>query len=144
VTRTVVDTSVVVPATQSWHVHHDRALAGLAAASGPGGRLVLPVTVLVQSFSVLTRLPPQYRMPPQGALDVLVDAFEGRADIVPSSSGNPWRVLRAAVDAGAVGGGIHDFEILDAAVQAHADRLLTLNPEDFIRFGDRGVEIVEP
>ncbi len=142
--RTALDTSVVVAALLAWQESHDRALAAVTASSGPGRRLVLPLPALVQSFSVMTRLPAGHRLPPRGALNLLHGAFAGRADLPAPPAGDGWRMLEEAVPSGAVGGGVHDFEILDGAARAGASRLLTLNPGDFLRFGDRGVEVVVP
>ena len=142
--RTALDTSVVVAALLSWQASHARALTAVSASSGPGRRLVLPLPALVQSFSVMTRLPAALRLPPRGALDLLHGTFAGLADLPASPSGDGWRLLEDAVNAGVVGGAIHDFEILDLAARAGATRLLTLDPDDFLRFGDRGVEIVVP
>jgi predicted nucleic acid-binding protein len=144
VIRTALDTSVVIAALLTWHDDHERCMAAMAASSGPGRRLVLPLPALVQSFSVMTRLPPGRRLPAQGALDLLHGSLADRADLATPPAGDGWQVLKEGVAAGAVGGGIHDFEILDVAARAGATRLLTLNPDDFLRFGDRGVEIVVP
>ena len=139
-----VDTSVVVASLLAWHDAHQASLAALAASSGRGFRLLLPRTVLVQSWSVMTRLPPGRRLAPDIALEILRSSFEGKADVIDPPSGEGWTLLAAAAAAGAVGGGLHDFEILDTAARAGARRLLTLNTRDFLRFGDRGVAIVGP
>jgi len=52
-----VDTSVVVAAFATWHEGHERAAEVLAL----GARL--PAHCAVESYSVLTRLPPPHRVP---------------------------------------------------------------------------------
>ncbi|MCK6480172.1 MAG: hypothetical protein L6R43_08480 [Planctomycetes bacterium] len=142
--RTALDTSVVVAAVLRWHEDNDRSLDAIEAACGKGRGLLLPRTVLLQSWSVATRMPPGRRLSPRDAMDLLRALLAGRAE-VPAAAGSPdWPLLEEAVSSGVVGGAIHDFEILDAAARAGAGRLLTLNPADFLRFGDRGVEIVAP
>lgn len=49
------DTSVVVAAFASWHEGHEAALRALRRG------VRLPAQVLVESYSVLTRLPPPHR-----------------------------------------------------------------------------------
>ncbi len=61
-----VDTSVVVAAFASWHEGHRSALAVLARHPR------LPAHVAVESFSVLTRLPPPHRAPAVLVRDFLV------------------------------------------------------------------------
>lgn len=144
VTRTALDTSVIVAAFMSWQPRHEESLAAIGRCHGPGHRLVLPIPALVQSFSVMTRLPPHRRLSTVDALAYLHGAFEEGTDLVDTPPGSAWEMLGDAVAAGVVGGAIHDYQILECAVAAKADRLLTLDPDDFRRFGDRGVEFVAP
>ena len=64
-----VDTSVVVAAFASWHQSH-----GLAArALRPGARLIAQCAV--ETYSVLTRLPPPHRAPAEIVWDFLAERF---------------------------------------------------------------------
>lgn len=67
------DTSVVVPAAAAWHDDHARADAALATVSR------LPAHVLVESVSVLTRLPGGRALP----VDVAVRLVRTRCRGVP-------------------------------------------------------------
>ena len=64
-----VDTSVVVAAFASWHEHHDRARTVL----DQGARLVEHCAV--ETYSVLTRLPPPHRCAPGVARDFIRSRF---------------------------------------------------------------------
>ncbi|MCE9635503.1 MAG: hypothetical protein K8T90_07340 [Planctomycetes bacterium] len=141
---TALDTSVIVAAILGWHESHARAITAVAHARSGRGELLVPVPALVQAFSVMTRLPPGHRVSAADARDHLRAAFRMRATLAAAGSAAAWRVLDEAVASGVHGGGIYDFEILDCAAVAGATRLLTLNPDDFVRFGDRGVAIVVP
>ena len=141
-TRTALDTGVVVAALMSWHDAHPR--AHHAVQSCRRAELVLPRTTPVQTFSVMTRLPSGYGVTAERAREMLRNTFAGRGAAVVQDPPEPWDLVDRAVRAGARGGGIHDFKILECAVAAKAKRLLTLDAADFRRFGDRGVEIVEP
>ncbi len=142
--QTAVDTTVVVAGLSSWHAEHERAVRALAAPLRGDDRLLLPFVALVQSYSVLTRLPRGFRVSPADARDLLRSALEGRVRVVQLDPPAAWPLLDLAVERDVHGGGIYDFEILECAAAAGAKRLLTLNPDDFLRFGDRGVEIVVP
>jgi predicted nucleic acid-binding protein len=64
-----VDTSVVVAAFASWHEGHRTAAAALARKPR------VPTHVLVETFSVLTRLPPPHRAPPDLVATFLAERF---------------------------------------------------------------------
>ena len=141
---TAIDSSVIVAAVSSWHDRHvdsRRAVATLLAGDVPP---VVPAHALVEAFSVLTRLPPGYRISPLDARRLLDGAFRRRARITAEPGRATWKLLTAAVDTGVAGGAVCDLRILRAARAAGASRLLTLNPGDFERIGDDRILIVEP
>lgn len=110
-----VDTSVVVAAFASWHDGHPSAAAALAR------RPRIPAHVLIESFSVLTRLPAPHRSPPD-----VVDTFLGehfpKAPL--SLPGAALRALiHAATAAGITGGAIYDALIGETARRAGATLL---------------------
>jgi predicted nucleic acid-binding protein len=113
-----VDTSVVVPGLSAWHEHHESCRSVL------DGQPRIVGHALVESFSVLTRLPAPFRMPTQLASELLstnfdqpplVLAAEDTARFVASLP--QWRV---------VGGSVYDALIGATAAQAGAV-LLTLD-----------------
>jgi predicted nucleic acid-binding protein len=65
------DTSVVVAALASWHEGH--AAASAVVATG----VRLPAHCVLESYSVLTRLPPPHRIEPRMARDLLRARFDG-------------------------------------------------------------------
>ena len=93
-----VDTSVVVAGFASWHEGHPSAAAALARKPR------VPAHVLVEAYSVLTRLPPPHRAP----ADL---AARAHLDLVRMSARN-----------GLAGGGIYDALI--AATTRHAGATL--------------------
>jgi predicted nucleic acid-binding protein len=144
VTRTAFDTSVLVAAMQRWHPDNERASTAVSRALDETKKPLLPVTALLQTYSVLTRMPRGLRMSPQEALELLHDNFAKRTELAPHDAHAAWMFLGRAVAAGVSGGGIHDADILECAERAGATRLLTLNPRDFERLGPTSVEVVEP
>lgn len=108
------DTSVVVAAFASWHEGHRAASAALQRKPR------LPAHALLESFSVLTRLP----VPHRASADV-VEAFlsERFADPLLTLRERDYRgLLSIAVAAGLVGGAVYDALI--AATARRADALL--------------------
>lgn len=109
-----VDTSVLVAAFAAWHEAHELATAALSR------RPRLPAHVLLETFSVLTRLPPPHRAPGE-----LVDAFfEEHLRQAPLTlpASEQRALVSTAVKAGIAGGAIYDA--LVAATAKHAGATL--------------------
>jgi predicted nucleic acid-binding protein len=139
-----LDTSVIVASLQSWHVHYPVTSAFLAEALTSDDEIIIPLSALIESYSVMTRLPVPRRLPPSTALDLLESTFAERTRIVALEARDGWPLLRDRVAAGVVGGGIYDALILDAAIAAGADRIATLNARDFERLRRPGITVVSP
>ena len=109
-----LDTSVVVAAFATWHEGHASATAALS--DGPR----LPAHVLVETYAVLTRLPPPHRAPAD-----VVEAFLGEhftAALLTLPGPAQREMLRLAVRRGLGGGAIYDA--LVAATAKHAGATL--------------------
>jgi predicted nucleic acid-binding protein len=72
------DTSVLVPALATWHVAHEE------CAEAMGRIAAVPAHVLIETFSVLTRLPEGQRVSVQDAAAVL--------------TGQPWATLHLPIE----------------------------------------------
>lgn len=95
-----VDTSVVVAGLASWHEAH--AVASRALERRPR----IPTHVLIESYSVLTRLPPPHRMQPGLAVELL----RGRFREPPLTLGGKSHIslLQRAIEGSVSGGAIYD------------------------------------
>ena len=111
-----LDTSVVVAAFASWHEGHASAVATLAR------RPRLPAHVIVEAYSVLTRLPPPHRSPAEIAEAFLRERFSGVPLTLPGTAQRD--LVRLAARAGLVGGAIYDL-LVAATVKRAAATLLT-------------------
>lgn len=136
-----VDSSVIIAGVLSWHEFHQRALPSLEKAIA-GRRLLIPLPVLVESYSVLTRLPSPHRLRPEIAFELLHETFVA-ARLTGLSNRRAWVFLRECVETGTSGGRVYDAVIASAAIEARASELLTFNPRDFEAFRDR-IAIVVP
>jgi len=109
-----VDTSVVVAGFASWHEGHRSAVAALARKPR------VPAHVLVEAYSVLTRLPPPHRAPVDLVARFLAERFPEAPLALPA------RAHRALIDssahAGLAGGAVYDALI--AATARHAGATL--------------------
>ncbi|MDQ4119813.1 MAG: VapC toxin family PIN domain ribonuclease [Actinomycetota bacterium] len=124
----VCDTSVLVAAFARWHEAHTEAAAAVRASDG------LVEHVAVETFSVLTRLPPPRRVPPGIVVDFLDHHYPGlRLPGVRSAD-----VLGTARDAGIVGGAVYDLLVGLSARDAGAV-LLSLDRRATATYAAAGV-----
>lgn len=111
----VADTSVVIAGFASWHEVHEPARAALDDAP----RLVAHAAL--ETYSVLTRLPPPHRAPPDLVVEFLLERFPEPWLLLP------WRrhvsLLRELPRLGITGGATYDAAIAVAASDAGATLL---------------------
>jgi predicted nucleic acid-binding protein len=136
-----VDSSVIIGGLLSWHEFHARAFNALEKAIA-SGRLLVPLAALVESYSVMTRLPSPHRLRPEIAHQLLGDSF-GDARVVTVPSRKAWTFLGECAAGGTAGGRVYDAVIAHSALEGGALELLTFNPRDFETFADR-MSIVVP
>ena len=114
--RLTCDTSVLVPALVSWHDDHD-----VTRRAVLGGVHHLPAHVLLESYSVLTRLPAPHRISPEDA----AAAIARLPMAVVSLPGEEHTRLVAELGHARLRGGA-TYDALIAATARHHDlRLLT-------------------
>jgi predicted nucleic acid-binding protein len=118
-----VDTSLVVALFASWHEAHQSAREAVPA------EVYLPAHVLLESYSVLTRLPPPHRAPADVVEPFLQRRFQARLLTLPGSGHRS--LLRAAQEGGISGGGVYDA--LVAATAKHADATLLTRDRRAVR-----------
>jgi len=127
-----VDSSVVIAAFASWHEHH--AVARKALASRP--RLIAHAAV--ESYSVLTRLPPPHRASP----DIVHAFITGRFTepfLILSETG--YQELLATVAAGQIlGGPGYDALIAFTAAEHHAT-LMSLDQRAAATYETAGAQV---
>jgi predicted nucleic acid-binding protein len=127
-----VDTSVVVPALLSWHDHHDACRAAATGAS-------IPAHALLESFSVMTRLPTPHRIGGQVA-HRLLEAWFDRAAVLPAPADVQRRIVPLVSSRGFEGGSVCDALIgLTARSAGHV--LVTRDRRALRLYEDLDVEV---
>jgi predicted nucleic acid-binding protein len=109
-----VDTSVIVAAFASWHEAHVSALAVMA--QGPR----LPGPCALETYAVLTRLPPPHRSDPVIVRDFLASSFADSPLVLPLVRST--RLVSDLVAHGISGGAAYDAVV--GLVVAHAGATL--------------------
>lgn len=110
-----VDTSVVVAGFASWHEGHRSAAAALAHKPR------VPAHVLVEAYSVLTRLPPPHRAPADLVATFLAERFPDAPLVLPARA--HLELLDTSARNGLTGGAVYDALIAATARRAGATLL---------------------
>jgi predicted nucleic acid-binding protein len=111
---TAVDTSVVVPGLLSWHEQHERCRDALVGSS-------IPAHALIESYSVMTRLPSPHRV--EGSVArTLLQAWFSPEQVIPASSRLQRHIVQRAEALDLEGGAVYDALI--ALTAASRDELL--------------------
>lgn len=113
------DTSLAVAAFATWHEKHLPARAALAAG------LSLVDHCALETYSVLTRLPPPHRAPAAIARDYLAAQFSG--PFLRLSAGAYRRFVIGLAELGVAGGGAWDA-LVAATALAHEAEIVSCDP----------------
>lgn len=127
------DTSCLVAALCSWHEHHDRTKGEIEARAASRHKLVLAAHSLSETYAVLTRLPPPYRLKGEDARSLLEANWAGN-ETAHLTGPEIWRALKVAEGRGISGGRIYDALIAFAALKAKVQILITWNVKNFETF----------
>ncbi len=127
-----VDTSVVVAAFASWHESHGPCRRAMRQ------RPTLPAPCALETYAVLTRLPPPHRAPAGLVRDFLSASFPHPYLVLP-----PERVvalLRELADEGITGGATYDAQVAAVTLEAGAT-LLSLDRHAAVTYLRMGVTV---
>ena len=138
------DTSCMVAAMCAWHEHHDQAREEIERRLQDAETLLVAAPALVETYSVLTRLPPPHRLSAPDALTLLEANFMSTGKIIALDARSYRALLRRAPRNGIAGGRTYDAIIAECARKVKGTTLLTFNLSHFIPFARIGLEIVMP
>lgn len=126
---TVFDTSAIVAANTLTHEQFGWASQQLARAEHPA----LCAHSLAECYAIITASP-QIRLPPVQAVRLL-STLEQSWTVLLLTPAHYLRAAERCRDLALQGGAIYDTLIAEAALQAGASALVTLNPRHFRRLG---------
>jgi predicted nucleic acid-binding protein len=98
----------------------------------------------LEFFSVVTRMPPEFRLTPADAARLLEQEVFGRMDVheLPEEERLPF--VRRASEDGVAGGRVYDAHIADIARAAGAAVIVTDNRRHFVAALRHGIRVVTP
>src|SRR5688572_3311026 len=121
------DSDCMVSAVSERHPHHERAMGAIAGRLAARETMVIAAPALVETYSVLTRLPRTWRLSPEQARELIESSFVANRTIVALDGAAYLDLLRAAPVEGVFGGRIYDAVIVACARAANVDTILTFN-----------------
>jgi predicted nucleic acid-binding protein len=98
----------------------------------------------LEFFSVSTRLPPEFRLAPLDALQLIEAEVFGRMAVHDLPAGDRLPMLKAAAQEGTAGGRIYDAHIAEIARAAGASVVITDNRRHFIASLRHGIRVDTP
>lgn len=140
--KVLFDTSVLVTALIVSHPKHSVCFPWLKAAESKQIKGVLSTHSLAETYSVMTRLPVQPRIPPQEAQKIIVDVLQ-YLEAIPLLANDYKIAIAQMANLNIPGGGIFDALIAQAAMKAEVDVILTLNPNHFTRLESAIAHLVQ-
>jgi predicted nucleic acid-binding protein len=138
------DTNVMVARVCTWHEHHERAITEMERRLAKRESLILATPALIETYAVLTRLPPPHRLSPQDAIALIEAGFLMEGTLAGFDNKAVPTLLREAANDNIAGSRTYDWVIATCAKNARVNTLLTFNTRDFLSFHLNGIEIHTP
>ncbi|MFZ0662616.1 MAG: PIN domain-containing protein [Acidobacteriaceae bacterium] len=136
------DTSVLIPAFQQSHVHHEA--SNLALARVGHNAAVCGAHSLTEFYAVMTWLPRPYRLEPDQAL-LCIEQIAQHVQVIALQAQEYLSEARHAAAGKVTGGRFYDALLLACARKASPDRILTWNKHRFTALApDLADRIVTP
>lgn len=140
--RAFFDTSVLVAALVESHPAHNRAFPWLRRALAGEMGFVVAGHTLLELYAVLTKLPVSPKISPGIAYRLVSENIETTANVVSLSAEEYGQVVKSMAQLNLGGGIVYDALLAKCAEKTDAERLLTLNPKDFIRVWPEGAGLI--
>jgi predicted nucleic acid-binding protein len=131
--KVLFDTNVIVAAFINSHPEHKRSLPWLQKAVRKQIEGLVSVHSLIEVYSVITRLPLSPRISTDLALKLIKENILNSFKLITYSSKDYIDLLASLEKNNISGGASYDGLILWAAEKSKADKIITLNANDFIR-----------
>lgn len=109
--------------------------------------MVVAAAALVETYAVLTRLPPPHRLSAPDTIALLDANFmagAGAAEVIALDAAAYRSLLHRAPLEGSTGRRIYDALIAACTLHGHAESLVTFNERHFRPFASPGLQIVVP
>ena len=139
-----VDSNYLICLLQSWNSHHPATLADLERRLDQGQLLHIIPHTLLETYSVMTRMPDPFRKPPSIVHELMRSNFRDFPLTAIPAPAEAWLLLAELAQSGLGGGQTYDRWIALSAHQVGMRALVTWNVKHFQPNTFTGLEIVRP
>ena len=137
------DSSVIIAAFVESHPKHKSALSFLMKAKNKEFDFFVSAHTILEVYSVLTSAPFKPKITPAIAKKLIENNIKSIARIIYLSDKDYYKIVEKMCDLNLTGGVVYDGIILECALKAKVDEILTLNPKDFSRLSkDSSIRII--
>ncbi len=141
--KVLFDSSVLIAAFLNSHPKHADSLPWLQKVKRKELEGVISVHSLLEVYSVLTSLPLSPKINSPLAFNLIKENILNDFELITYSTKDYIKLLENLSSGNILGGSSYDGLILAAAEKSKADKILTLNVNDFIRVSPQFVRIVQ-
>ena len=131
--KILFDSSVLIAAFVESHPKHKPALSFLLRAKDKEFELLVSAHSILEIYSVLTSAPFRPRITSTIAKHIIENNIKKFAKTVYLTDLDYFKIVENMSIVNFTGGIVYDAIIVECAIKAKADEILTLNPKDFIR-----------
>jgi predicted nucleic acid-binding protein len=143
--KVLLDTSVLVAAMVEAHPAHEKSLPWLQRIKRGEELGLVSAHSVAELYAILTTLPLKPRISPTVAYDLIQHNVFDLCEVLSSTAEDYGAVIKSRSKEGITGGVTYDAIILYAAIKGKADRVVTLNENDFRRiYPQMAARIVSP
>lgn len=143
--RVLLDTSILVAALVEAHARHAQAFPWLQRTRDADFQGLIATHSIAETYAVLTSLPLSPRIAPSAAWALLELSVLPYVQTVDLAAADVRQAVECLSRHGLAGGVVYDALIAAAAIEAHAECIVTLNAGDFRRVVPAGtLDIRDP
>ena len=131
--KILFDSSVLIAAFVESHPKHKSSLSFLLKAKDKEFELFVSAHSILEIYSVLTSAPFKPKITPTLAKQIIENNIKRIAEIVYLTDADYFKIIENMSNLNYSGGIVYDAIIVECALNAKVDEILTLNFKDFLR-----------
>ncbi len=131
--KILFDSSVLIAAFVESHPKHKSALSFLIKAKNKEFELFVSAHTILEVYSVLTSAPFTPKITSVIAKRLIENNIKSIAKIIYLLDKDYFAIVEKMSRAGLIGGIVYDAIIVECALNSKVDKIVTLNPKDFLR-----------
>ncbi len=135
--KILFDSSVLIAAFVESHPKHKSALSFLMKAKNKEFQLFVSSHTILEIYSVLTGAPFKPKITPIIAKHLIENNIKNIAKTIYLTDENSFKIVDKMCNSNFSGGIIFDAIVVECALKAKVDEILTLNSKDFLRLTDK-------